>query len=172
MGALSSSNWSSILLALSWVMKLWEAPMSKRHKTSCLAIFLSRKWVDYIQHGLGWRWGQFSHKAPIPQFGLGAIFGVMPRFVVVETCSFGLPTNISLGLAHFERAAFFTKFCLGLNLEPWNCLGFSPSRGALPLVPFPFMARFLVKELVVLLESGFFASSHIQEAFRFHDGLG
>jgi len=43
MGALSSSKWSFILSALSRVMKLWEAPMSKRHKISCLEIFLFKK---------------------------------------------------------------------------------------------------------------------------------
>jgi hypothetical protein len=34
------------------------------------------------------------------------------------------------------------------------------------------MLRFLVKELVVLLEPEFFALPHIQEAFHFHDGFG
>jgi hypothetical protein len=43
MGALNSSNWSSILSALSWVMKLWEAPMSKKHNIFCLKTFLFNK---------------------------------------------------------------------------------------------------------------------------------
>jgi hypothetical protein len=34
------------------------------------------------------------------------------------------------------------------------------------------MARLLMKELVVLLEPGFFTPPHIREAFHFHDGLG
>jgi len=43
MGALSSSKWSSILLAFSQVMTLWKAPMSKRHNTSHLVIFPFKK---------------------------------------------------------------------------------------------------------------------------------
>jgi len=43
MGALSSSKWSSIFSALSRVMKLWKAPMSKRHNTSTLTTFLFKK---------------------------------------------------------------------------------------------------------------------------------
>jgi hypothetical protein len=39
MGALSSSNWSSILSTLSRVMKLWQARVSKSHNTSHLVIF-------------------------------------------------------------------------------------------------------------------------------------
>jgi hypothetical protein len=42
-GALSSSNESSITSALSRVIKLWDAPVSKRHNTSRLETFLFKK---------------------------------------------------------------------------------------------------------------------------------
>jgi hypothetical protein len=50
MGALSSSKWSSIFSALSRVMKLWEAPVSKRHKISCLEIFRFKKISWLLTH--------------------------------------------------------------------------------------------------------------------------
>jgi hypothetical protein len=34
------------------------------------------------------------------------------------------------------------------------------------------MMRLFVKELVVLLEPGFFTLPHIRKPFHFHDGLG
>jgi len=40
-------------------------------------------------------------KTPIPRFGFGVIFRVMSHFVAIETCSFGLPTSIPLGLIPF-----------------------------------------------------------------------
>jgi len=43
MGALSSSNWSSILSTFFRVMKLWKALMSKRHNTSQLKTFYFKK---------------------------------------------------------------------------------------------------------------------------------
>jgi hypothetical protein len=43
MGALSSSNWSSILSTFSRVMKLWKAHVFKRHNTYCLKTFPFRK---------------------------------------------------------------------------------------------------------------------------------
>jgi hypothetical protein len=107
-----------------------------------------------------------------PCFGLGTIFGVMPHFVVVEACSLGLHPNISLGLVRFERSPLLHKISLGFEprtLELFELLLFW---AFLPLVPFSLMARLLMKELVVLLEPGFFTPPHIREAFHFHDGLG
>jgi hypothetical protein len=95
----------------------------------------------------------------------------MPHFVIVEACSFGLPIDISLGLAHFERNPLLHKVSFGLEPRALDLFGLFLSGPVLPSVPFPFMARLLVKELVVLLEPGFFTSSHIREAFHFHDGL-
>jgi len=43
MGALSSSSWNSILLAIFWVMKLRESPVFKRHNTSHLETLLFKK---------------------------------------------------------------------------------------------------------------------------------
>ncbi len=43
MGALNSSNWSSILSSLSQVMKLWKALALKRHNTFRLTIFPFKK---------------------------------------------------------------------------------------------------------------------------------
>ncbi len=43
MDALSSSKWSSILSVFSQFMKLWEAPLSKRHNTFRLIIFPFKK---------------------------------------------------------------------------------------------------------------------------------
>ncbi len=71
MGALSSSKGNSILLALSCVMKLWEAPMSKRHNTSHLETFPFKKirrlhspWARLAARAL-------TLEAPLPDLGLG-----------------------------------------------------------------------------------------------------
>jgi hypothetical protein len=71
MGALSSSKWSSILSALSWVMKLWEAPMSKRHNTSYLAIFPFKKisWLHLAWARLALR--TITLEPPFPTSDLG-----------------------------------------------------------------------------------------------------
>jgi hypothetical protein len=71
MGASNSSNWNSILSALSRVMKLWEAPVSKRHNTSYLKTFLFRK-IRQL-HSL---WARLVVRAitlepPFPDLGLG-----------------------------------------------------------------------------------------------------
>jgi hypothetical protein len=55
-------------------------------------------------------------RAPIPRFGLGAIFGIMPHFIAIEACSFGLPTNISLWLARFKKSPLLHKISLGFEL--------------------------------------------------------
>jgi hypothetical protein len=54
-------------------------------------------------------------KTPIPHFGFGAIFGVVPYFIVVETCSFGFPTGIPLGLAGFERNRVLDEISFGFK---------------------------------------------------------
>jgi len=71
MSALSSSNGSSIPLALSWVMKLWEAPMSKRHNTFRLKTFSFKK-IKRLHSP----WARLAVKAitleaPFPSLGLG-----------------------------------------------------------------------------------------------------
>ncbi len=54
-----------------------------------------------FRHSLGlWSYGK-PLRTLIPQFGFGAIFGVMPHFIVMETCSFGLPTSIPFVLGPF-----------------------------------------------------------------------
>jgi hypothetical protein len=94
----------------------------------------------------------------------------MPHFIVVETCSFRFPTNISLGLAPFEGGPFLHQISLGLEPQALELFKlFLPWASLLP-VPFTFMAWLLVKELVVLLEPRFFIPSHIRKAY--HDGLG
>ncbi len=80
MGALSSSNWSSILLALFWVIKFWKAPMSKRHNTSHLKTFPFKKirwlrspWARLVveeitlenPHCLIWVWGNLWSNVPL-----------------------------------------------------------------------------------------------------------
>jgi hypothetical protein len=71
MGALSSSKWSSILSALSRIMKLWEAHVSKRHKISRLAIFPFKK-ISRLHSG----WARVALRAstlelPTPVLDLG-----------------------------------------------------------------------------------------------------
>ncbi len=71
MGALSSSNWSSILSATSCVMKLWEAPVSTRHSTSRLTIFPFKK-----MSRLHSAWARLALRAitlepPFPDLDLG-----------------------------------------------------------------------------------------------------
>jgi hypothetical protein len=71
MGALSSSKWNSILSALSRVMKLWEAPVSKSNNTSRLAIFPFKK-ISQLHSG----WAKLALRAitlepPFPILDLG-----------------------------------------------------------------------------------------------------
>ncbi len=71
MGALSSSKWSSILSALSRIMKLWQALVSKRHKTSRLAIFPFKK-ISRLHSS----WARLALRAstlelPLPDLDLG-----------------------------------------------------------------------------------------------------
>jgi len=68
-------------------MKLWEAPVSKRHITSRLETFPFKK-IKQLRSL--WAW-----------FGFGAIFQVMSHFITIERRSFGLPTSIPIGLAPF-----------------------------------------------------------------------
>jgi len=96
----------------------------------------------------------------------------VPHFVAVEACSLRLPTNISLGLAPFERSPFLHKISLGLEPRALEVLGLFFLWASLSSVPFTFMVWLLVKEFVVLLQPGFFTLSHIREAFYFHDGFG
>jgi len=96
----------------------------------------------------------------------------MPHFVAIEACSLGLPTNISLGLAPFEGNPFLHKISLGLEPRALELFRLFLPWAPLSLVPFTLMAWLFVKELVVLLELGFFTPSHIQETFHFHDGFG
>jgi hypothetical protein len=96
----------------------------------------------------------------------------MPHFIAIETCSFGLPTNIPLWLTCFERSLLLHKISFGFEPRALELFELFLSWVVLPLVPFSFMARLLVKELIVLLEPKFFTPWHIQEAFHFHDGLG
>jgi len=95
----------------------------------------------------------------------------MPHFIAVEACSFGFNPNISFGLAPFERSPFFHKVSFGLKPQALKLFGLFLPWAFLPSVPFSFMAQLLVKELVVLLEPGFFTPPHIREAFHFHDGF-
>jgi len=95
----------------------------------------------------------------------------MPHFVAVEACSFRLRTNISLGLVPFERNPFLHKIYLGLEPRTLELFRLFLSWAFSPSVPFSLMTWLLVKELVVLLEPGFFTLSHIREAFHFHDGF-
>ncbi len=76
-----------------------------------------------------------------------------------------------LRLAHFERSPFLHKISFGLEPQALELFGLFLSWAFLPSVPFSVMARLLVKELVVFLEPGFFAPSHIRESFHFHDGF-
>ncbi len=71
MGALNSSKWSSILSALSRVMKLWKAPVSKRHNTSRLAILPFKKisWLHSPWARLALR--AITLKPPFPTLDLG-----------------------------------------------------------------------------------------------------
>jgi hypothetical protein len=71
MGALSFFNWSSILSALSQVMKLWEAPLSKRHNTFRLETFPFKKlrrlhspWAKLVVRAI-------TLEPPFPDLGLG-----------------------------------------------------------------------------------------------------
>jgi hypothetical protein len=109
-------------------------------------------------------------RAPIPHFGLGTIFGVMPHFVAIETCSFR--SKISLGLAPFERSPFLHNVPFGFEPRTLELFGLILCWASLPSIPFSLMPWLLVKELVILLEPGFFALPHIREAFHFHDGFG
>jgi hypothetical protein len=94
-------------------------------------------------------------KAPIPRFGLGTIFGVMPHFVEVETCSFGFHPNISLGLARFERSPLLHKISLRFKPRALEMFGLLLYWAFLPSVSFSFMAQLLVKELVVFFNQDF-----------------
>jgi hypothetical protein len=96
----------------------------------------------------------------------------MPHFITIETCSFGLPIDISFGLARFERNPFLHKISLGFKPRALELFGLFLFGVILPSIPFPFMAQLLVKELVVLLEPEFVTASHIRKTFHFHDGLG
>jgi hypothetical protein len=58
---------------------------------------------------IAFRLGIESEYLRAPRFGLGTIFGVMPHFITIETCSFGLHPKISLGLAPFERSPLLHK---------------------------------------------------------------
>jgi hypothetical protein len=98
---------------------------------------------------------------PIPRFGLGAILGVVPHLVAVETCSFGFHPNISFGLAPFERNPLLHKVPLGFKPRALELFGLIFGWASLPTVPFAVMPWFLVKEFIVLLELGFFTSPHI-----------
>ncbi len=96
----------------------------------------------------------------------------MPHFVTIEACSLRLPTNISLGLAPFERSPFLHKISLGLNPQALEVFRLFFSCASLSSVPFTLMVWLLVKELVVLFEPECFTPSHIQEAFHFYDCFG
>jgi hypothetical protein len=68
---LNFSNWSSILSALSWVMKLWEALVSKRHNMFCVETFPFKKmrrlhstWVRLVIRAI-------SLEPPFPNLDLG-----------------------------------------------------------------------------------------------------
>jgi hypothetical protein len=95
----------------------------------------------------------------------------MPHFIAIEACSLRLPPNISLGLALFERSPFLHKISLGLKPQALEVFRLFLPWASLPSVPFTLMAWLLVKELVVVLEPGFFTLSHIQKAFHFHEGF-
>jgi len=110
-------------------------------------------------------------RAPIPHFGLGIIFGIMPHFVAIETCSFGLCPKISLGLVPFKRSPFLHEVPFGFEHRALKLFGLILCWASLPSVPFSLMPCLLVKELVVLLEPGFFAPPHIRKAFHFRDGF-
>ncbi len=64
---------------------------------------------------------------PIPRFGFGAIFGVMPHFIVIETHSFWLPTNIPLGLVGFKRSPLLDKSSFGFETQALKLFRFFPS---------------------------------------------
>jgi hypothetical protein len=100
-------------------------------------------------------------RTPIPGFGLGAIFGVMPHFVVVETCSFRFCPNISLGLAPFKRSPFLHEISLGLEPRTLELFGLFLPWTFLSSIPFFFMVWLLMKELIVFFEPGFFTMSRI-----------
>jgi hypothetical protein len=96
----------------------------------------------------------------------------MPHLVGVETCSFGFHPNVSLGLAPFERSPLFHKVPFGFKPGALEFFGLILCWASLPTVPLSVMPWFLVKELVVLLEPGFFNLPHIRKAFHFRDGFG
>jgi hypothetical protein len=125
-GALNSSNGSSILSALSQVMTLWEAPVSQRHNTSRLETLPFKK-----MRQLHSPWARLAIRGiylgtPIPWFGFGEIFGVMPHLITIETHSFGLPISIPLGLDPFERNPFLDKISFGLETRALKLFGFFP----------------------------------------------
>jgi hypothetical protein len=96
----------------------------------------------------------------------------MPHFIAIETCSFGLHPNISLGLVRFERSPLLHKVPFRFELRALELFGLILGWASLPPVPFPLMPWLLVKELVVLLEPGFVIPPHIREVLHFRDGLG
>jgi hypothetical protein len=96
----------------------------------------------------------------------------MPHFVAIETCSFGFHPKISLGLTPFEKNPLLHKVPLGFEPRALELFGLILRRASLPSIPFSLMPWLLVKELVVLIELGFFTPPHIREAFHFRDGFG
>jgi len=72
----------------------------------------------------------------------------------------------------FERSPLLHKVPLGFKPRTLELFGLILGWPTVPTVPFTVMPWFLVKELVVLLEPGFFTPPHIQEAFHFRDGFG
>ncbi len=83
-------------------------------------------------------------KALVPHFGLGTIFGVMPHFVAIKTCSFGFYPRISLWLAHLERSPLLHKVPLGFKPQALELFGFIFCWASLPSIPFPLMAWLFV----------------------------
>ncbi len=146
--------------------------MSKRHNISRLVIFPFKK-ISQL-HSF---WARLALRAnylrpPIPRLRLGAIFGIMPHFITIETCSFGFCPNISLRLAPFERSHFLHEISLGLEPRALELFRLFLPWTFLSSVLFSLMVWLLMKELVVLFDPGFLTPSHIREAFHFHDGFG
>ncbi len=83
-GASNFSNWSSILSALSRILKLWKALVSKRHNTSHLAIFPFKKisrlhstWARgnlWSNAPLRYNWNMFPWVSPQQLLWVGSLW--------------------------------------------------------------------------------------------------
>jgi hypothetical protein len=117
-GALRCSNWSSILSALSQVMKMWEALVSKKHNASRLNTFpfknirwLHSPWTRLVVRAI-------TLEPPFLSLGMGQSLEYCPTSLQLEHAPLGFPLVSPLGWLPFKGACFLTKFPLNLKLEP------------------------------------------------------